>query len=84
MSPQDLRHAAAKIEAVGVTYECLANKADAAAKPELAALHGAVARQLYDRAGQLLVWAARAEQMGEVTPDVEAGTREFLAYARVS
>jgi hypothetical protein len=39
-----------------------------------------VAGQLRDRANQIRSWASRAERSG-VTPDMEAGAREFLKYA---
>jgi hypothetical protein len=81
MNAQDLHKAAARIETLANRYECLANKADAEAKPELAALHSAVARQLHDRAYQVRIWADQAELRGSVTPDMETGTAEFLTYA---
>ncbi len=83
MSPDDLFTAATKLETAALDYARLADRAELANKPELAALHGAVSKQFRDRAAQVCLWAKQARITGTVTPDMEAGTGEFLQYAGV-
>lgn len=78
MKPEDLFAAAVMIEDKALHYASLADRAN---KPELAALHGAVSKQLRDRAELVRTWAYEAAHTGTVTPDMETGTAEFLQHA---
>jgi hypothetical protein len=78
MTIQELHDAATQIDAKAATCH---RRASAVRDQNLAALHGGVARQLQDRAGQIRIWAWQAERAGEVTPEMEVGTREFLQLA---
>jgi hypothetical protein len=77
MKPHHLHDAANKIDAKATKLE-----ARVTGDPLRDDQAKGAAGQLRDRAMQIRAWAFRAERSG-VTPDMEAGTREFLSYAGV-